>query len=146
MRRPSTAKGTPHENPLRQVAVFGRSGSALVGVPVRVNRSKVSPLLRQIFQGKNRGHRADRDAGATVNALHGANVKLRLGLEFGFIFPRVDAIDGADINACGVLGSDTGLSDYVRHRDSPSRDIYALRETKMLIPLHRKNRFISSNP
>src|SRR5579864_1218630 len=123
MRRPSYAKGTPHENPLRLVAVFGRSGLALLGVPVRVNRGKVSPLLRQIFQGKDRRHRADRDAGAAVNAFHGTDVQLRLVLEFGFIFSRMDAIDRADVDAGGVFGSDTGLSDYVRHRDSPSRDI-----------------------
>jgi hypothetical protein len=105
----------------------------------------VSPLFRQIFQSKNRCHWTDRDAGAAVNAFHGTDVKLRLGLEFGFIFPRVDAIDRANINACGVLGSYTGLSDYVRHRDSPSRDIYTLKETKTLIHLHGKNRFISLN-
>jgi hypothetical protein len=127
MRRPSLAKGTPDENPLGQVAVFGRSGSTLFRVPVRVNRCKVSPLLRQIFQGKDRCHRADRDAGAAVNAFHGTDIQLRLGLECRFIFPRVDAIDRADIDACRVLGSDTGLCDYVRHRDSPSRDIYSLK-------------------
>jgi hypothetical protein len=37
----------------------------------------------------------------------------------------VDAIDRANIDACGVLGSHTGLSDYVRHRDSPWGDIGA---------------------
>src|ERR1700732_1452478 len=103
MRRPSNAKGTPHENPLRQVAVFGRYGSALLGVPVRVDRRKVSPLLRQIFQRKNRRYWTDRDAGATVDAFHGTDVKLGLGLECGFIFARVDAIDRADVDACSVL-------------------------------------------
>src|SRR5579863_8119394 len=115
MRRPSYAKGAPHENPLRQVAVFGRPGSALLGVPVRVNRRKLGPLLRQILQSKNRSHRTDRHAGAAVDTLHGADVELRFGLEFGFVFTRVDAIDGADVDACGVLGTDAGLSDYVRH-------------------------------
>jgi len=57
---------------------------------------------------------------------------LRLGLEFGFIFPRVDAINGADVDACGVLRSDTGLSDYVRHRDSPSGDIDSLKNKNHL--------------
>src|SRR5216683_3639497 len=127
MRRPSYTKGTPHENPLRQIAVFGRSGSSLLGVPVRVNRRKVGPLLRQIFQGKNRRHGTNRDTGATVNAFYGTDIQLRLGLECGFIFPRVNAIDRADVDACGVLRSDTGFSDYIRHSDSPSRDIYSLK-------------------
>jgi hypothetical protein len=127
MRRPSFAKGTPDENPLGQVAVFGRSGSTLFRVPVRVDRCKVSPLLRQIFQGKDRCHRTNRDAGAAVDTFHGTDIKLRLGLECGLIFPRVDAIDRADIDACRILCSDTRLSDYVRHRDSPSRDIYSLK-------------------
>src|SRR5258708_21415654 len=127
MRRPSYTKETPHENPLRQIAVFGRSGSSLLGVPVRVNRRKVSPLLRQIFQSKNRRHGTNRDTGATVNAFHGTDIQLRLGLECGFIFPRVDAIDRADVDARGVLRSNTGFSDYVRHRYSASRDIYSLK-------------------
>src|SRR5258708_19732112 len=87
MRRPSYTKETPHENPLRQIAVFGRSGSSLLGVPVRVNRRKVSPLLRQIFQSKNRRHGTNRDAGATVNAFHGTDIQLRPRLQASLIFP-----------------------------------------------------------
>src|SRR5258708_32410047 len=127
MRRPSYTKETPHENPLRQIAVFGRSGSSLLGVPVRVNRRKVSPLLRQIFQSKNRRHGTNRDTGATVNAFHGTDIQLRLGLECGFIFPRGGAIDRADVDARGVLRSHTGFSDYVRHRDSPLGEFYSLK-------------------
>jgi hypothetical protein len=122
------SKRTPHENPTGKFAVFGRSGLALIRIPVRINRRKVSPLFRQIFQSEDRRHRANRDAGAAVNTLHGANVKLRLRLKLRFIFTRMDAIDWTDIDACGVFRSDTGLSDYVRHRDSPSRDIYRLKK------------------
>src|SRR5579862_8204803 len=121
MRRPFFAKGAPHENRTGQVVVCGPSGSTLVGVPVRVHRRKMGPLLGQIFQRKNRRHRTNRDAGSAVDALHRTDVQLGLSLEFGFIFSRVDAIDGADVDACGIFRADTGLSDYVRHWDSPSR-------------------------
>jgi hypothetical protein len=40
----------------------------------------------------------------------------------------VDAIDRTDVDACSVFRSDTRLSDYVRHRDSPSKNIYRLKK------------------
>jgi hypothetical protein len=120
-------KRTPHENPARKFAVFGRAGSTLIRVPVRIDRRKVSPLFREIFQSEDRRHRANRDAGSAVNTFHGANVELRLGLKFRFILTRMNAIDWTDVDACGVFRSDTGLSDYVRHRDSPSGNIYRLK-------------------
>jgi hypothetical protein len=43
----------------------------------------------------------------------------------------MDAVDGANIDACGVLCSDTRLSDYVRHRDSPSRISIAKEQSRL---------------
>src|SRR5215469_16677670 len=123
---PFLQKRAPHENSPRLVAVFGRPESALLRVPVRVDRREVLPLLRQILQRKDRRHRADRNAGAAVNAFDRADVQLRLRLKFGFVFSRVDAIDRTNIDTRGVLGSNARLSNYVRHRESPSRDIYSL--------------------
>jgi hypothetical protein len=104
-------------------AVFERLISALIRIPVRVDGREISPLLRQIFQSENGSHRANRNARAAIDAFHWANVKLRLGFKFGFILARVNAVNRANVHASGVLGSYTGLSNYVRHRDSPSRDI-----------------------
>ena len=142
---PSIRKGTPHKNPNAPIAVFGRCGSALLGVPVRVDRREALPLLRQILQRKNRRHRADRNAGTAVDALHGADIQLRFGLEFGFVLPRVDAIDGTNVRRrrcpwflCRVQRSRTPC-------DSPSRDIYSLKILNRHNILHGKHRFISPN-
>src|SRR6202158_4532488 len=111
--------GTPHKDLPTQSRYF-RPGSGLLRVPVRIDRRKVGPLLRQIFEREDCRHWTNRNAGAAINAFHRANIELRLRLESGFIFPRVDAIHRTDVHTRGVLGSDTGLSNYVRHRYSPS--------------------------
>ena len=135
---------TPRHNGIS--SPFSSSGNKInpACVPIRVDGCKVSPLLRQVLQSKDRGHRTNRHASATINTFHWTNVKLRLRFKGRFIFPRVNAIDRANIHAGGkFFGSYTGLSDYVRHRDSPSRGIevsdhYRIcRECKS-----KKNRFI----
>src|SRR5580700_11705851 len=73
------------------------------------------PLLRQIFQSEDRGHRADRDAGAAVDTLRGINIELCDLFMLRLIFARVDAIDGTDVDAGSVFCADAGLSDYVSH-------------------------------
>ena len=49
----------------------------------RVDLRKVLPLLGQVIQRENRGHRADRHTGATVYALDGIDVELRDFIEAG---------------------------------------------------------------
>src|SRR5579872_413074 len=120
MRRPRERRTNLFQ---RSSAGFGWPELSFLRVPVRIDWCEVGPLFRQVLKRENRRHRADRNTGATVNALDRTNIKLRLSFELRFIFPRVDAIHGANVHARGVLGSDTGLSNYVRHRYSPSRDI-----------------------
>ncbi len=90
-----------------------------------VDLRKMLPLFRQVIQRENRGHRADRHTGATVDALDGINVELRDFVEAGtaIIVGRallgVDAIYGAGIDAGGVLHPDAGLGNDVRHRPPP---------------------------
>src|SRR6267143_6686807 len=105
-------------------AIFHQPSSGLLRVPVCVDRCKVGPFLRQIFEREDCRHRANRNAGAAVNALHRADIKLGLRFEIGLVLPRVDTIYRADVHASGVLGSDTGLSNYVRHRGSPSSAVF----------------------
>src|ERR1700687_4926147 len=119
----------------RDFATFDRSESAFLCVPVRVDRCEAGPLLRQVFEGEDCGYRTDRNTSAAINALHWANVKLGLRFEIRLIFPRVDAIHRADIHTGSILGSDTGLSNYVRHRDSPSRGIWGLTHSKETVSL-----------
>src|SRR3990170_2319819 len=84
----------------------------VVGVPLR----ELGPLLRQIFQHEDGGHRTDGDAGAAVDALLRVDVEHRLLLKVGLILAGMDAVHRADIDAGGVLGSDAGLSNHVGHK------------------------------
>src|SRR5579872_5625156 len=47
-------------------------------VPIGIDRREVVPLLREIVQRENSGHRADRDAGSAVDAFDGVYIELRL--------------------------------------------------------------------
>src|SRR5437773_8784870 len=91
-----------------------------------VDLRKLLPLLGQVIQRENRGHRADWHTGATVYALDGIDVELRDFIEDGtaIIVGRallgVDAIYGAGIDAGGVLHPDAGLGNDVRHTPPPA--------------------------
>jgi hypothetical protein len=84
-----------------------------------VNGSVALPLFRQVLESKNSGHRANRDAGATIDAFHRVDIKLRDTFEAGFIFARVNAIHRANVHARGILGAGAGFGDYVSHSKSP---------------------------
>src|SRR6476660_3122736 len=107
--------------------VFGElCGSEFTALDVAcVDLRKLLPLLGQVIQRENRGHRADRHTGATVDALDGIDVELRDFIEagtaiiIGSALLGVDAIYGAGIDAGGVLHPDAGLGNDVRHRPPP---------------------------
>jgi len=86
---------------------------------IRVNGSVALPLLRQILESKNSGHRANRNACATIDAFHGVDIKLRDAFEAGLILARVNAIYRANVHARGILGAGAGFGDYVSHSKSP---------------------------
>ena len=56
------------------------------------------------------------DARAAVDALIGVDVELRFGFKSGFVFSGMNAVYRANVHACGVLGSDARLGDYISHR------------------------------
>jgi tRNA A-37 threonylcarbamoyl transferase component Bud32 len=74
------------------------------------------PFLRQVIQREDGGNRANRDAGAAINALHRVDVEHGNIGEVGFILSRMDTIHRANVYARGVLGVDTGFSNYISHR------------------------------
>src|SRR5215472_16797979 len=86
-----------------------------LGVPVNIDWSEAGPLFRQIFQRKNGGHRANRDARTAIDALGRMDVQLRFRSELRLIFARVDAIHRADIHTGGVFCADAGLGNHVSH-------------------------------
>jgi len=70
------------------------------------------PLLRQVVQCEDRGHRAHRYAGAAIDALHRVNIELGHIVEcgptvvIGRVLLGVDAIYRAGVDAGGILRSD----------------------------------------
>src|SRR6266481_2798084 len=91
----------------------------LLGVPIGVDGGEALPLFRQVFQGKNGGYRANRNAGATIDAFRRVDIQLLFAVELRLILARVDAVDRADIHARGVFCANARLCDHVSHSTSP---------------------------
>src|SRR5581483_6615736 len=103
--------------PFANRLVIAGSRSALFRfVPVGVDLDEMFPLLGGRRFLENRLHRADRLAGAAVDAFFGIDVELFLFFEFlGLVFSRMDAIDRAHIDAGGVLGVYARLGNDIGH-------------------------------
>jgi hypothetical protein len=76
---------------------------------------EVRPLLRQIVGGEDGRYRADRNAGAAVNALDRIDEQLIDCAEIAFVFLRVDTVDRARIDTGVIFSADAGFSDYISH-------------------------------
>src|SRR5260370_10001179 len=87
----------------------------LRSVEVCVDRRVATPLFGQVFQSEDGSDRADRDAGATVDAFRGIDIELRNLFVLRLILAGMDAINGTHVHAASVFCSDPGLSDYVSH-------------------------------
>ena len=73
------------------------------------------PLLRKIIKGKNRRHRAHRNAGAAINAFDGINIEHLFRGEFLTIFLGMNAIDRAGVHAGVVFGADARFCYDISH-------------------------------
>ena len=91
----------------------------------RVYFRAVLPLFGKVIQRENRGDRADRHAGPTIDAFYGIDVKLRdliearTGVVIRRVLLRVDAIYGAGIDAGGVFCPDARFGNNEGHRTLP---------------------------
>src|SRR5690242_17143464 len=83
---------------------------------LRVALGVFLPLLRQIIEGENRGDRADRHAGAAINALDRIDVKHLLRGVLIVVLLGMDAVDRAGINASRVLRANAGFCYDVSHK------------------------------
>ena len=85
----------------------GATGGAQIIEEVSIGANVFAPLLGNVVFIVDSFNRADRFAGAAVNAFIGVNVQGAVAL--------VDAVNGAFFNACAVLDVYTGQSDDVGH-------------------------------
>jgi hypothetical protein len=70
---------------------------------------------KHLVERKNGFDRAGRHAGAAINALVGVDVELLLGLEVRLVFPRVDAVHRAHVDARRILRSNARFRNDVSH-------------------------------
>ena len=97
----------------------------------RVQLRVVLPLFGQVIQRKNRGDRADRHAGATIDALDGIDVelryviKVRTGVVVRRVLLRVDAVNGAGIDAGGVFCSDARFGNNEGYKPPPPISVHS---------------------
>ena len=114
--------------------VFGEFfGRVLAGLHVALVEFRILlPFLGKVVQHKNRGYRADWDAGATIDAFHRINIELgnvverRTTVVLRRVLLGVDAIYGTGVDAGGVFGSDAGFGNNVGHRPPPPITIYGM--------------------
>src|SRR5436190_14893906 len=92
--------------------------AALVIVRILVN--KIRPPGRRLVERENSLDRARRHAGAAVDALVRMNIEHLGRGELGLVLPGVNAVHRADVHARGILRTDAGLADDIRH---PLHDI-----------------------
>src|SRR5690349_18815959 len=76
-----------------------------------VLRDEGLPLVRHLFHGEDRFHRAGVDAQAAVDTFLGLNVQYLPGFVLA-----VDTVHRADIDAGGVFHADARFRDDVGHR------------------------------
>src|SRR6185312_11699624 len=85
---------------------------------VRVDLRVFRPLGRELVLGEARVHRAGLDAGVAVDALVRVDEQLLDRVVVGLVRRRVDAVDGANLDARVVLLADARLGDHVAHTGS----------------------------
>jgi hypothetical protein len=89
----------------------------LATVVVGIFLGEVVPLLGKIISSVNRRYWADRDAGATVDALHRVDEELvDVFMLAALVFFGVDAVHRTRVNTGRILGSDAGFRDYISHK------------------------------
>src|SRR3954468_10327361 len=91
------------------------SDLALVLEVARVDLDVTLPLVRELILGEAGVHRAGLDAGVAVDALFRIDVELLDLVVIRLVRSRMDAVDGADLDARIVLLPDAGLCDHVSH-------------------------------
>jgi hypothetical protein len=77
---------------------------------------KCSPLLRQVFHGKDGRDGADWNASATVDTLYRIDIDHFLGGKCRFVLLGVNAIYRTSIYARMILDSDARFCDHVSHK------------------------------
>jgi hypothetical protein len=80
--------------------------------------ASIRPLLRarsRIRAVVDGCHRTSRHAAPAIDALVRMDVEHRARRELGFVLARMDAVDGANVDAGGIFRADARVGDDERH-------------------------------
>jgi hypothetical protein len=88
-------------------------------IVIRIHPFKSVPSIRKIAFSTDRVDRTDWDACSAIDTLRWIDKEHRDGSKLWLVPCRMDALNRADINACGIFYSDAGFCNDVRH-DPPS--------------------------
>lgn len=100
---------------LRRIA----RASSFVGSPfrivIRIHPFKPVPSIWKITFGTDRVDRTDWNACSTIDTSHWIDKEHRDGSKIWFILCRMDALNRAGINACGIFYSDARFCNDIGH-------------------------------
>src|SRR5215469_6755353 len=100
----------------RTPAVPAWKCESLAAVVFGVAFGKGVPLLRQVIEGEDGRHRANRNASTAIDTFHGIDVQQLLGRVSRLVLFRMNAIHRTRVHASGVFRADARLSNHVGHK------------------------------
>jgi hypothetical protein len=100
---------------LRRIAPASSFAGSPFRIVIRIHPFKSVPSIRKIAFSTDRVDRTDWGACSAIDTVHWIDKEHRDGSKLWLIPCRMDALNRADINACGIFYSDAGFCNDVRH-------------------------------
>src|SRR5688500_7402656 len=80
-----------------------------------VHRDEVLPFLRRLVESVDRLDRTGRHARPAIDAFVRMDIQHLRRLELRFILPRMNAVDGTNVDTGRILGANAWFADDIRH-------------------------------
>ena len=87
----------------------------LLLIELRVQRDELLPLFRRLIERENRFDRTGRNTRTTIDTLVRVDVQQIHRLKLRLVLARMNAINGANVDASRILRADAGFADDIRH-------------------------------
>ena len=100
---------------LRRIALASSFTGSPFRIVIRIHPFKSVPSIWKIAFSTDRVDRTDWGARSAIDTLYWIDKEHRDGSKIRLILSRMDALNRADINACGIFYSDARLCDDIRH-------------------------------
>lgn len=100
---------------LRRIAPASSFAGSSLRIVIRIHPFKSVPSIWKIALSTDRVDRTDWGACSAIDTLHWIDKEHRDNSKIWLILGRMDALNRADINACGVFYSDARFCNDIRH-------------------------------